>query len=388
MTARRRICVVTGSRAEYGLLYWVLRSLQAAPDVELQVAVTGAHLSAAHGHTVDAIEKDGFPIAARVDLELGDDSPAGIAKSMGLGVAGFGEAFARLAPDILVLIGDRYEILAAAQAAMVANIPMAHIAGGDTSEGAFDEAIRHGITKMAHVHFVTNADAARRVRQLGEDPASVHLVGSPGLDTLVRAELLDRAALEQSLGRKLRARNFLITFHPVTLEPEGSRAQMQALLDALESLGPDVGLFFTRPNADTGGRELAALLDGWVARHPNAAAFDSLGQLRYLSLMRAVDAVVGNSSSGLYEAPSLKKPTVDIGDRQSGRLAAKSVVRCEPTVAAIREAIDAALALDCRDVVNPYGDGHSAERISGVLRSLQNPRGLLKKRFHWVGEPA
>jgi UDP-hydrolysing UDP-N-acetyl-D-glucosamine 2-epimerase len=387
MSGRRRICVVTGSRAEYGLLYWVLRALQDAPDVELQLVVTGAHLSVAHGHTVDAIEKDGFPIAARVDLELGDDSAVGIARSMGRGVAGFGVAFAGLAPDILLLIGDRYEVFAAAQAAMVANIPIAHIAGGDTSEGAFDEAIRHSITKMAHVHFVTNAEAARRVRQLGEDPAAVHTTGSPGLDTLVRATLLDRAEIERALGCKLRARNFLITFHPVTLETESSPAQMQALLDALESLGPDVGLFFTRPNADTGGRELAALLDAWVARHPNSAAFDALGQLRYLSLMRAVDAVVGNSSSGLYEAPSLKKPAVDIGDRQSGRLAAKSVVRCAPTVSAIREAIDRALALDCHDVVNPYGDGHSAERIATVLRRLPDPRGLLKKRFHWVGEP-
>jgi UDP-hydrolysing UDP-N-acetyl-D-glucosamine 2-epimerase len=388
MTSRRRICVVTGSRAEYGLLYWVLRALRGAPDVDLQLVVTGAHLSAVHGHTVKAIEQDGFPIVARVDLDLDDDSPVGIARSMGLGVAGFAVKFAALTPDIVLLIGDRYEMFSAAQAAMVTNIPIAHIAGGDTSEGAFDEAIRHSITKMSHVHFVTNAEAARRVRQLGEDPAAVHLVGSPGLDTLLRAELFDREALEASLGRKLLARNFLITFHPVTLEPEGSRMQMEALLEALESLGTDVGLFFTRPNADTGGRELAALLDDWVACHPNAAAFDALGQLRYLSLMRQVDAVVGNSSSGLYEAPSLKKPTVDIGDRQSGRLAAKSVIRCAPTESAIRAAIDAALRLDCRDVVNPYGDGHSAERIAGLLRSLPNPRGLLKKRFHWVTEPA
>lgn len=384
MSDRRRICVVTGSRAEYGLLYWVLRELSNAPEIELQLLVTGAHLSPRHGHTVDAIEKDGFAIASRVDIELDDDSSLGIARSLGLGITRYAQEFARLRPELVLVLGDRYEIFAAAQAAMLENLPLAHVAGGDSTEGAFDEAMRHGITKMAHVHFVTNAEAERRVRQMGEDPANIYLVGSPGIDTLLRLDLLDRAALEQALGRKLAARNLLITFHPVTLEPDGSRAQMQSLLDALESLGPDVGLFFTRPNADTGGRELATQLDAWVALHVNAIAFDSLGQLRYLSLMRAVDAVVGNSSSGLYEAPSLRKAAVDIGDRQAGRRAAESVIHCEPEPRAIRAAIDRAFTLDCRDVVNPYGDGQSAGRIADVLRSLTEPRRLLKKKFYWV----
>jgi UDP-hydrolysing UDP-N-acetyl-D-glucosamine 2-epimerase len=384
MSGRRRICVVTGSRAEYGLLFPVLRALEAADDIELQLVVTGSHLAAEHGHTVDVIVKDGFHIAARVDVDLANDDPVGIARSIAAGVAGFAVELQRLRPDILLLLGDRYEIFAAAQAAMVLNVPIAHIAGGDTTEGAFDEAMRHGITKMAHVHFVTNTDAARRVRQMGEDPAAIHLVGSPGIDMLRQLPLLERAELERALGRKLGARNLLVTFHPVTLEPGASRAQMQALLDALASLGSEVQIFFTRPNADTGGRALAAQLEEWVGQHPNSVAFDSLGQLRYLSLMKQVDAVVGNSSSGLYEAPSFQKPTVDIGDRQAGRLAAASVVRSAPTEGAIRAALDTAMKLDCRHVVNPYGDGHSSDRIAGILRALPEPRQLLKKRFHWV----
>lgn len=379
----RRICVVTGSRAEYGLLYWVLHELRAAADVELQLVVTGMHLAPEFGLTVREIERDGFVIARRVDMLLSGDTAAATAKSIGLGVIGLSDALVSLAPELLLVLGDRFEILAAVQAALVHNIPVAHVAGGDTTEGAFDEAIRHSITKMAHLHLVTNEPAARRVRQLGEDPRRIHVVGSPGLDHLRRTALLGRAELEQTLGAPLGARNLLVTFHPVTLEPGAGERQFAELLAALDTLGPDTTIWFTRPNADTGGRAISAALDTWAAtRGERVHVHASLGQLRYLSLMAQVDAVVGNSSSGLYEAPSFRVPTVDIGDRQRGRLAAASVLHCAPQRDSIRAALDRAATLDCSQVENPYGDGRSAERIVALLQGLPPAAELLKKSFH------
>lgn len=386
MTTRRKVCVVTGSRAEYGLLEPVVAALRVEDGFELQLVVTGMHLAPEFGRTVSAIEADGHPIAERVEMLLSSDTPVGVTKSLGLGVIGFADVFDRLRPDVVVLLGDRFEILAAAQAALIANLPIAHIAGGDTTEGAFDEGIRHSITKMAHIHLVTNALAARRVVQMGEHPDRVHVVGSPGLDNLHRIPRLAREALARELDFQFRPRNLLITFHPVTLDPGASEAQLDELLAALDGLGPDVGLLFTRANADTGGRGLNARLDRWLDGRANAKTFTSLGQRRYLSLMAQVDAVVGNSSSGLYEAPSLGCPTVDIGDRQGGRLAAASVVRCAPTRAAIAAALEAAFALDCRRVVNPYGDGHSAARIVAVLRDEVGRPDLLRKTFHMLGD--
>jgi UDP-hydrolysing UDP-N-acetyl-D-glucosamine 2-epimerase len=381
----QRICVVTGSRAEYGLLYWVLRDLQAESGVELQLLVTGMHLAPEFGLTVREIEKDGFAISRRVEMLLSSDTPGGVAKSIGLGVIGMSEAFEQLRPDVVLVLGDRFEILAAAQACLIHNIPLAHIAGGDTTEGAFDESIRHAITKMAHLHFVTNALSGQRVRQLGEDPSQIHVVGSPGLDHLRRQPLLDRASLEESLGASLGTRNLLITFHPVTLEAGESERQFNELLAALETQGDNTTLWFTRPNADTGGRALAALLDSWVSQRPDRARLHaSLGQLRYLSLMAQVDAVVGNSSSGLYETPSFGIPTIDIGNRQRGRLAAASVIHCDADRRAIAEALAQARVLDCHGVVNPYGDGASAGRIVKVLRKLPPAAELLKKHFHLI----
>ncbi|MDC8758887.1 UDP-N-acetylglucosamine 2-epimerase [Janthinobacterium fluminis] len=382
MSAPRKIAVVTGSRAEYGLLYWVLHDLRAAPDVELQLIVTGMHLAPEFGLTVREIENDGFPIARRVEMLLSSDTPGGIAKSMALGLIGIADAFEQLRPDLVLVLGDRFEILAAAQAAMLHNIPLAHIAGGDTTEGAFDESIRHAISKMAHLHLVTNELSARRVRQLGEDPQAVHVVGNPGLDHLRRRPLLEAAALAEALGAPLGRRNLLITFHPVTLEPSQGVAQQAELLAALADLPADTALWFTRPNADTGGRALAAALDLWAAQRPNARVFASLGQLRYLSLMAQADAVLGNSSSGLYEAPSFKVPTVDIGDRQRGRSAAASVLHCEAERGAIAAALGKALALDCSAVLNPYGDGASSARIVAALRQLPGDPARLKKTFH------
>jgi UDP-hydrolysing UDP-N-acetyl-D-glucosamine 2-epimerase len=380
----RRVCVVTGSRAEYGLLYWVLDALRSDPDFELQLVVTGMHLAPEFGLTVRDIERDGFAIAERVEMLLSSDTPGGVARSVGLGVIGFSQAIEHLRPEWVLVLGDRFEILAAATAALMHNVGLVHIAGGDITEGAIDESIRHAITKMAQVHFVTNEAAARRVRQMGEDPAYVHLVGSPGLDHLRRTPMLSRDELEHSLGASLGRRSLLVTFHPVTLEPADSERQFAELLAALATL-EDSTLWFTQPNADAGGRALAAMLDDWAASRPNAHVFASLGQQRYLSLMREVDAVVGNSSSGLYEAPSLGVATLDIGERQRGRLAASSVVHCEPERDAILVALGHALALDCRGVVNPYGDGYAAERIVAHLRALPPSASLLKKPFHAIG---
>lgn len=381
--ARRKICTVTGSRADYGLLYWVMREIRDHPALELQIAVTGMHLSRRHGETWQAIEQDGFRIDARVDTQLEDDSAVAVTKSVGHGVIGFADAFARLDPAVVLILGDRFEILAAAQAALLGNRAIAHIAGGDVTEGAVDESMRHAMTKMAHLHFATNEAAAARVRQLGEDPAHVFNTGSPGLDYLKRTSLLSQARLEKELGIRFRERNLLVTFHPATLDTQSPAAQFAELLAALDSVAAEIPttVVFTLPNADPGNQEVAAMIGRYVSAHPNAHAFTSLGQQRYLSLMSHADAVVGNSSSGLYEAPSLKVPTVNIGDRQKGRLAAASVLHCAPVADDIGGALRRAFALDCTATVNPYGDGDSARRIVAQLAAVADPRALLRKRF-------
>jgi len=379
--SKRKICVVTGSRADYGLLYWPMKAIQNDPGLKLQIVATGMHLSPEFGSTSQIVESDGFRIDEKVEMLLSSDTPMGIAKSVGLGIIGFADVFARLSPDILVLLGDRYEIFAAAQAALVARIPIAHIAGGDTTEGAFDEAIRHSITKMSHVHFVTNETAGKRVRQLGENPEFIFNVGSPGIDYIAKLKRISRAELQKKLEFKFRERNLLATFHPVTLDRERPADQLRSLLRALDRLGKDTGVIFTKPNADNDGRPLIDMIDDFVSGHENAKAFTSLGQPLYLSLVAQVDAIVGNSSSGLYEVPSFKKPTVNIGDRQKGRLRAPSVIDCEPRTEAILKAIRKAFVLDCSNVANPYGDGNSSARIVAKLKEIRNPAQLVKKHF-------
>lgn len=379
-----KVCAVTGGRADWGLLSVPLALIRDDPDFALQLVVTGQHLLPGAGATDRVIEAEGFHIDARVDMLLAGDSAVAVSKSMGLAIIGFAEVFDRLKPDLLFVLGDRYEILAAAQAAMVARIPIAHLCGGDVTEGAMDEAIRHAITKMSHLHFVSNQDAARRVCQLGEDPAQVYCVGSPGLDRIRLTPRMTRDAFFASIGFVPRARNLLVTFHPATLDDDVSAACME-MLAALDALGPEVGLIFTGVNADTGGRAVAACIDGFVAMHPNACAHVSLGAARYFSALGHVDAVVGNSSSGLYEAPSFAIPTVNIGDRQGGRLKARSVLDCAADREAILAALRQAFAMDCSGTANPYGDGHSAERIIAVLKAVGDTRPLLKKRFFDVG---
>jgi len=379
--APRRICVVSGSRADYGLLLPVLRGIAEHPGLQLRLAVTGSHLEDRFGHTVDAISADGFDVDAAVPLGLDDDDPATITRALGNAVSGFAAALQRLQPDLLLVLGDRYEILGAAQAALIARIPVAHIAGGDLTEGAFDDAIRHAVTKLSHLHFVTSEQAARRVRQLGEADERVFVTGSPGIDQILATPLLDRAALAQRLGMALRGRNLAVTFHPATLDSEDALDQLQQLLDALDGLGDGVGLVFTGANADPRGQAVNARLREFVAGRDNAVQHDSLGQQGYYSLLAAADVVVGNSSSGLYEAPSLGTPTVNIGDRQAGRLRAASVIDCAPRRADIAAAIASAFALDCRGISNPYGDGRAAPRIVAELARPWPRDALLRKGF-------
>lgn len=379
---QRRIAVVTGTRAEYGLLYWFMKGLQQDPDFDLQIIVTGAHLSPVHGLTYRSIEQDGFHIDWKVDMLLASGTDSGVTRSLGLATIGFAEALEQLRPDLLILLGDRYEMLAAAQAALIATIPVAHIAGGDTTEGAFDEAIRHSITKMAHLHFVTNEASAKRVCQLGEDPDHVHNVGSPGIDQIRRTRLLKREDLQRELGFTFRKRNLLITYHPETLDARDAGEAVAELLRALDELDDaDTGMIFTMPNADPGNHAVRARIQQFVLEHARARAFDSLGPQKYLSVMSQVDVVVGNSSSGIMEAPSFRKPTVNIGDRQKGRPQAASVVNCPAKTADILNAVRRALDLDCSSIVNPYGDGATSEQIIGILKSVPDYSSLIRKHF-------
>ncbi len=390
--SKRNICVVTGTRAEYGLLYWLLREIEADPALDLQLLATGMHLSPEFGMTVEAIEADGFAVDERVEMLVSSDTPVGIAKSIGLGVIGFADAFARLQPDIVVVLGDRFEILAAAQAALVARIPIAHLHGGETTEGAFDEAIRHSITKMAHLHFVAAEPYRRRVVQLGEDPARVFTVGSPGLDHIHRTPRMERAEVEEMLGFPLDAPAFVVTFHPETLSGLSAAESADELLRALLRF-PDACFVFTKSNADTGGRAINHAIDAFVEARPDRArAFTAMGLPRYLSTLALADVVVGNSSSGLTEAPALGVPTVNVGDRQKGRLRAASVIDCATSEAEIADAIETALSPAFRAQTGgqalPYGVGDASPAVCRVLRETPLGDALLKKHFHDLPLPA
>lgn len=376
--------MVTGGRAEYGLLSWLMREVAADASLSLQVVATGAHMSPRFGETWRDIEADGFAIDARVNIGLEDDSPLATAQAMGRAVAGLAEAFDRLAPDVVVLLGDRYEILAAAEAALLLRCPVAHIHGGEVTEGAFDDAMRHAITKLASLHFVACADYARRVIQLGEDPARVHVVGALGLDAVANVAPLDRTALEADLGLKLKEPLLVVTYHPTTLGALPPDAAADALLGALDRF-PEATVVFTGVNADPGNRAVAERIGAWTAQNKARACWcDSLGQRRYLSLAALAAAVVGNSSSGLIEVPALRVPTVNIGDRQKGRPRATSVIDCEEMTDAIADAIASALSGPFRrhaaSAESPYGAGGAAKRIHAVLRSV-DPAKLMRKRF-------
>lgn len=387
----RRICIVTGTRAEYGLLRWVMQGIQESPCLELQVIATGAHLESKFGLTYRDIEDDGFRIDRKVSLHLDSDTAIGVTRSMGSGLSGFAEALAEMKPDIVMLLGDRYELLMAACAATIARIPIAHLHGGEATEGAFDEAIRHAITKMSHLHFVAAEPYRRRVVQMGEAPKRVFNVGGLGVDSLARLELMDKLELERSLDFCFGKRNLLVTFHPATLEPGATAQQMAELLSALDDL-QDTHLIFTMPNADTENKALFDMIEAFVLAHRHTAkAFVSLGNRRYLSCITQVDGVVGNSSSGLLEVPSFKKGTVNIGDRQKGRIKAPSVVDCKPErssiLAAIARLYDADFQAGLAEVENPYGKGGASQKIVERLEKTDVSE-LLRKRFYDLPEDA
>lgn len=379
----KKVCVVTGSRAEYGLLRWVMQGLRDSTTCQLQTVVTGMHLSSEFGSTWQVIEADGFAIDWKVEMLLGSDSAVAVTKSMGLAMAGFADAYAHLSPDLVLVLGDRFEILAAASAALIAGVPIAHLHGGEVTEGSYDDAIRHAITKMAHLHFTAAEPYRSRVIQMGEDPARVWCVGGFGLDGVMKLNKMNRAELEASLGLSLGTRSLMVTFHPETASGADPRAQMAELLAALERT--DAQLIFTMPNADNEGRALFAMIEEFVARHPDrACAHVSLGQRRYLSGLAHVDGVVGNSSSGLIEAPAFGTGTVNIGARQDGRLRAPSVIDCVAERGAIVDAVaqlwDPAFRAGLSDMINPYGDGGASARTVGVIEAW-NPETTPKRFF-------
>ncbi|NLR61852.1 UDP-N-acetylglucosamine 2-epimerase (hydrolyzing) [Chitinophaga polysaccharea] len=384
MNNKRKVCVITGTRAEYGLLYWTMKGLVADQDFELQIVATGMHLSPEFGLTYKQIEADGFNISRKVEMILSSDTTVGINKSIGLGVISMGEAFAELKPDVVLLLGDRFEILAAAIAAMISRIPIAHCHGGESTEGAFDESIRHSITKMSQLHFAATESYRKRVVQLGEHPSRVFNVGALGVENINKLPLLDRRQFEESIGFELGERNLLITFHPVTLEVESADNQFRTLLKVLDEMEA-CKLIFTKANADTDGRIINQLIDEYTSKNSHKSiGFTSLGQLRYLSALQHIDAVVGNSSSGIAEVPSFKKPTINIGDRQAGRIKATSIIDTPPDAAAIQAAIEKAFSAKFQaslaEVRNPYGDGNASVEILKILKGAELEK-LLKKQF-------
>jgi GDP/UDP-N,N'-diacetylbacillosamine 2-epimerase (hydrolysing) len=383
---KKKVCIVTGTRAEYGLLYWLMRGVQVDETFELQICVTGMHLSPEFGLTYKNVEADGFKIDKKIELLLSSDTAVGISHSIALGVSGFAIAFEELKPDLVVILGDRFEMLSVAIAATIGKIPIAHCHGGESTEGVIDEPIRHAITKMSHLHFTSTEKYKQRVIQLGEQPHHVFNVGALGIENINRLKLLDRSEFEKSIGFSLSKKTLLVTFHPVTLEHATAGNQFQALLNAIDEL-EETTIIFTKPNADTDGRIIIKLIDEYVSEHSHARSFVSLGQLLYLSALQFADIVVGNSSSGLIEAPSFKKATINIGDRQRGRIFAESVISCEPTQDSIRDALCKAMSNDfqtmLKSVVNPYGNENSSTKIIEVLKAT-NPKLLLKKVFHDV----
>ena len=381
----RKICVVTGTRAEYGLLHWLMEGIQKDPTLELQIIATGMHCSPEFGLSYSEIEKDGFCVNKKIEMIVSADTPQSISKSTGLGFIGFADAYVDLHPEIIVVLGDRYELLAASTAALFARIPIAHIHGGETTVGAFDEAIRHSITKMAWWHFVAADEYKSRVIQLGEDPSRVFFVGGMGVDVIKKTNLLSKQDLEKKLKFKFGKKNILVTFHPVTLEKDTSQRHFKNVLESLIAL-KDTYIIFTLTNSDTNGRIINLMIKKFVDDHKKfSIAFTSMGQLNYLSTLQFVDGVVGNSSSGLLEAPTFKIGTINIGDRQKGRLKAKSVIDCKATKDSIKKAIKILYSKDFQNilpsVVNPYGKGDATDKIIKVLRQTTVPKEL-KKVFY------
>lgn len=376
----RKICVVTGSRAEYGLLYWIMREINSDRALQLQIVATGMHLANEFGRTVDLIEKDGFSVDWRVDCLVSGDTEVAVTKSIGLGTIGMADALHALRPDCLLILGDRFEMLSAAIAAMIARVPIAHIHGGEATEGLIDEAIRHSLSKMAHIHFTAAEPYAARLRQMGESAQSVHVVGAVGLEWLHRVPLPSRQMLTTSKGLRFGAKNILLVFHPETLSPSHGLELLEILLSELASV--DANIFCSASNADPGGRTIWSRLQEFVNAQPDRRQlFTTLGHQNYLGLLQEVDLIVGNSSSGILEAPALGTPTLNMGSRQAGRLRASSVVDWKPGDGDLRSVISNLLDSPPQAIQCPYGDGaNAALKITKELRSV-NFNGLLLKRF-------
>jgi len=369
----RKICVITGGRADYGLLSVLLREIRKSQNFKLQLIATGSHFSRKFGLTYREILKDGFKIDAKVDMKTNSDSAEGLGASMAIGLKGIARALVKLRPDILILLGDRYETMCAAAAGVIAGIPIAHIHGGELTEGAYDDAFRHAITKMSQIHFVSTAVYEKRVIQMGEQPSRVFQVGALGVDNVKAQRFFARKELEKYLQYKFQQKNLLITFHPETLANSETERQSDSLLGALQTLS-DVGLIFTMPGADREGGVIWRKIQAFVKKHPYAVAYRALGSRLYLSVMREVDVVVGNSSSGLLEAPVLKKPVVNIGNRQKGRLRTANVIDADYRPGSISRAISKAFSPKirrcCAVLKNPYGQGGTAKKIVEVLSRL------------------
>lgn len=384
----RKIAVLTGTRAEYGLLYWIIKAIHKAPALDLQLIATGAHLSPEFGMTIKEIERDGFPVIEKVEMLLSSDTESAVAISMGIGMIGFAKAYERLRPDMLLVLGDRFEALSAVSAAVPFKIPVAHIHGGESTEGAMDEQFRHAITKMSHLHFPAASVYADRIIQMGENPDSVFCFGAPGLDNIYKLQLLNKAQLSRELGLPNKMPWGILTYHPPTLEEVDVKIQIKELLSAVEMFS-NICWVFTMPNADTGSRTIINALKDYSQRHPdNTRLFTSLGQKRYLSLLKYSDVMLGNSSSGIIEAPSFNLPVVNIGDRQKGRLRAENIIdvsecKRDKIVIAIKRAVSKEFRDSLRGLKNPYGNGDASKRIVDVLKKVSLAK-ILEKRFYEV----
>ncbi|WP_312857305.1 UDP-N-acetylglucosamine 2-epimerase [Neobacillus endophyticus] len=383
----KKICIVTSTRAEYGLLKPLMVSLSKMKKIEVNIVVTGTHLSHEFGYTISEIESDGIPIDEKIEIIMGSDTPVSVSKSMGLALISFGEYFNRKKPDLLIVLGDRYEILAVCSAAVNFNIPIAHLHGGEITEGAIDEVIRHSISKMSYLHFTSSDVYRKRVIQLGEDPSRVFNVGALGVENILKTPLLNKYELEQSINFLLDKPYALVTFHPVTKENNTAFEQTEQLLNAIDSF-KDIKFIFTKANADADGRVINKLIDNYVEKNrENSIAFTSLGQIRYLSAMKYSAFVMGNSSSGIIETPTFKIPCINIGDRQKGRIQATNIINCPPKKAdiilAIKHALSPNFRLSLSNLNSPFGNGDTSEHILRIiLQFLQCKNQNFKKKFY------
>ena len=380
---KKKVCVVTGSRAEYGILKNLIFKIKKSHRLKLQLVVSGMHLSSRHGLTYKEIIEDNLKIDKKIKIPLNSDTSEGISNSISVGIKKFSKIFSSIKPSLVLILGDRFEVFSAAIAAMSERIPIGHIHGGETTEGAIDEAIRHSITKMSHLHFVATKEYRNRVIQLGEDSNKVYLVGGLGVDTIKKTKFYKKEFLEKKIGFKLGKKNILVNFHPVTLEKKQTKKQIREILMALKKI-KYAKIIFTMPNADHESKSILKEMNSFVKKNKNSMAFKSIGSLAYLSCLKSVDVILGNSSSGLLEAPTLKVPTINVGNRQKGRLKAKSVINCEPNKKEIFSILTNLLnekrKNNLKNFKNPYGEGGASQKIADILENT-NYNKLLKKSF-------